>query len=883
VQNVFNDGNTTSIVSISLSCAVGAVTNSPQNVTGSGPATFTVTDVPADGTTCTASDDTALSGYTESDNCSGVVLTANGSATCTITNTLNTATITVTKTYSDSSTAAVSAGGLHTCALTTVGGVKCWGTNDFGQLGDGTFTSRTTPVDVPGLASGVAAVSAGYFHTCALTTAGGVKCWGANASGQLGDGTIYDRRTPVGVSGLSSGVAAISLGLDHTCALTTVGGLKCWGYNDSGQLGDGTNTHRAAPVDVSGLTSGVAGVSAGGFHTCALTMAGGVKCWGYNFYGQLGDGATTNRATPVDVSGLSSGVAAVSAGQYHTCVLTTAGGVKCWGWNVHGQLGDGTFGDPACNCRNTAVDVSSLSSGGGAAVSAGYFHTCALTTAGGVKCWGDNSVGGLGDGTTTTHTTPVDVLGLSNGTATVSAGGFHTCVLTTAGGLKCWGANSQGQLGDGTTTGPQLCNGSPCSTTPVDVSGLPSGVIAGITLSCTGAGAITPSPTQSLTGNGSTIFTVTGFSLGSSCSATESTVPSGYVQTSNDCTAINLPLSAGGSPSCTITNTLNTAAFTVTKVYSDGNTTAVVSIGLSCANGTVTNSPQNLTGGGTLTFHVSGDAPPDSCTASESGVPAGYTSDSPCSGTITGAPAGGGSCSITNTLNTAISTVTKVFSDGNTITAVSVNLTCANGTVTDSPQSVTGSGSATFHIKGDTPPGSCTAAEKVPTGYTGSGSPAGACLGTITGAPSGSSSCTITDTPTGRHDVGVAGQGLGFNAPTTVKAGHATAIHIRLQNFGSVTETQIGYRVAATCSGTCTGTISLSAGCSGSVGPVAPGATFVVEANCTATPTTTGDVWLLTLMVIHGGADGGPPCTTNDGAIDVNNTNNIGVTKVTVT
>ena len=149
-------------------------------------------------------------------------------------------------------------------------------------------------------------------------------------------------------------------------------------------------------------------------------------------------------------------------------------------------------------------------------------------------------------------------------------------------------------------------------------------------------------------------------------------------------------------------------------------------------------------------------------------------------------------------------------------------------------------------------------------------------------APSGSSSCTITDTPTGRHDVAVAGYGLGFNAPNTVKAGHASAAHIRVQNFGSVTETQIGYRVAATCSGACTGTISLS-GCSGTVGPVAAGATFVVEASCTATPTTTGDVWLLTLMVIHCGADGGPPCTTNDGAIDVNNSNNVAVTKVTVT
>jgi len=130
--------------------------------------------------------------------------------------------------------------------------------------------------------------------------------------------------------------------------------------------------------------------------------------------------------------------------------------------------------------------------------------------------------------------------------------------------------------------------------------------------------------------------------------------------------------------------------------------------------------------------------------------------------------------------------------------------------------------------------------------------------------------------------VGVAGHGLGFNAPNTVKAGHTIAIHIRIQNFGSVTETQVGYMVVATCSGTCTGTVTLSAACTGTVGPLAPGATKVVN-GCTATPTHAGDVWLLTLMVIHCGADGGPPCTTNDGAIDANNSNNVAVTKVTVT
>ena len=356
--------------------------------------------------------------------------------------------------------AAVSAGG-HTCALTTAGGLKCWGRNFEGEVGDGTQVTRTTPVDVVGLTSGVGAVSAGNFHTCAVTTTGGLKCWGSNSSFQLGDGTTTQRITPVDVVGLTSGVAAVSAG-HHTCALTTTGGLKCWGSNQFGSLGDGTTTNSTTPVDVVGLTSGVGAVS-GGVHTCAaVTTAGGLKCWGRNFLGQLGDGTTTNRTTPVDVTGLNRGVAAVSAGRDHTCALTTAGGLKCWGLNGSGELGDGTT-----TTRTMPVDVAGLASGV-AAVSAGAHHTCAVTTAGGLKCWGANAFGQLGDGTNTGRTTPVDVSGLTSGVAAVAAGNSHTCAVTAAGGLKCWGANG-GRLGDGTTTSRN---------TPVDVVGLTSGVAA---------------------------------------------------------------------------------------------------------------------------------------------------------------------------------------------------------------------------------------------------------------------------------------------------------------------------------------------------------------------------------------------------------------------
>jgi alpha-tubulin suppressor-like RCC1 family protein len=389
-----------------------------------------------------------------------------------------------------------------TCALTTGGGVKCWGNNAAGQLGDGTTTNKTTPVNVSGLTSGIVQVSVGARHACALTTSGGVKCWGDNSAGRLGDGTTTNRTTPVDVSGLTSGVAWVSAGGEHTCAVTTGGGAKCWGENSAGRLGDGTAIDRTTPVNVSSLTSGVAQISAGGFHTCALTTGGGVKCWGSRSISQLGigdppfpAGCTTSPAqctTPVDVTGLTSGVAQISAGDFHTCALTTGGGAKCWGSHVNGQLGIGDPPFPAgCSTSparcTTPVDVTGLTSGV-AQISAGFSHTCALTTGGGAKCWGNPSTGqlGIGDppfpaGCSTSParcTTPMDVSGLTSGVAQIWTG-RHTCALTTGGGAKCWGSHSSGQLGIGAPPFPAGCTtATPQCTTPVDVSGLTSGVAA---------------------------------------------------------------------------------------------------------------------------------------------------------------------------------------------------------------------------------------------------------------------------------------------------------------------------------------------------------------------------------------------------------------------
>jgi alpha-tubulin suppressor-like RCC1 family protein len=195
------------------------------------------------------------------------------------------------------------------------------------------------------------AIAAGAAHTCALTAGGGVKCWGFNSQGQIGNGTINDALSAVDATGMTTGVAAITAAYDHSCALTTVGGIKCWGNNGWGQLGTGDTTDHRTAVDVAGIASGAVAVTAGGSvewvggsHTCALVVGGGVKCWGANEFGQLGNGNTANAYAPVDVAGLIAGATTVSAGTNHTCAVTTGGAVKCWGSNRGGQLGNGIAG-----------------------------------------------------------------------------------------------------------------------------------------------------------------------------------------------------------------------------------------------------------------------------------------------------------------------------------------------------------------------------------------------------------------------------------------------------------------------------------------------------------------------------------------------------------
>ncbi len=326
-----------------------------------------------------------------------------------------------------SGVAAVTAGDYHTCALLGDGTVWCWGSNINGQLGNGAPLSAgsdsPTPVPVSGtfgvgVLSGVTAVAAGGQHTCARLGDRTVRCWGNNDYGQLGNNTTTTSSTPVPVSGLTT-ATAIAAGSNHTCAVLGNGTAQCWGDNHRGQGGHWLAVYTRVPVTVNGpsgvgVLSGVTAVTAGGVHTCALLGGGTLQCWGGNDYGQLGNGDSgfgVYSPFPVPVSGPSgvgvlSGVTAVTAGGVHTCALLGGGTLQCWGGNDSGQLGNGV----TSYTQPTPVAVGGLPGVTVTVVEGGYNYTCAVLGDGTVRCWGNNASGQLGNGTTANWTLPIGVV-----------------------------------------------------------------------------------------------------------------------------------------------------------------------------------------------------------------------------------------------------------------------------------------------------------------------------------------------------------------------------------------------------------------------------------------------------------------------------------------
>lgn len=356
----------------------------------------------------------------------------------------------------------LAAGEAHTCALTSAGAVLCWGANEYGQLGDGNTANPLTPVAVTGLSSGVVSISAGYDSTCALTGAGAVWCWGYNGMGQLGDGTFTQTSTPVRVLDSTgnaplSGIVGISAGQYHTCAVTNDGAALCWGDNAKGELGNGTEVGSNLPVAVSRLSSGVGSISAGSRFTCATTIAGGAWCWGEGDSGQLGNGASVDSSTPqavLDSTGITplSGLVAISAGFADTCALTSGETVFCWGANDSGQLGNNSIGAQSKSPVEVLDSTGNSALSGVVAIAGGRGDICAVVNGGAALCWGNNEYGQLGNGTVTDSTAPAPVSGLSSGVQAIAAGSQHACAATSVGAAQCWGENTQGQLGIGSTT-----------------------------------------------------------------------------------------------------------------------------------------------------------------------------------------------------------------------------------------------------------------------------------------------------------------------------------------------------------------------------------------------------------------------------------------------
>jgi alpha-tubulin suppressor-like RCC1 family protein len=367
----------------------------------------------------------------------------------------------------------VDAGGFHNCALLRSGAVRCWGDNFYGQLGygntevvgDDETPDSAGPVKLGGKA---VAISGGEHHSCALLRGGAVRCWGDNTYGQLGYGNTEkigddEAAASAGPVQLGGKAVAISAGANHTCALLRGSAVRCWGLGSEGELGygnaddigDDETPGSVGPVKLGGKA---VAISAGSNYTCALLEGGAVRCWGYNFYGQLGYGNTDNIGddeTPASVGPVKLGgkAVAISGGGDHTCATLGGGAVRCWGDGSLGMLGYG-------NTDNIGNDETPLSAGpvelGGKAVaiSAGQEHACALLVGGLVRCWGYGGEGQLGyddtedvgDDETPLSAGPVQ---LGEKAVAISAGALHTCALLDNGAVRCWGRANFGQLGYG--------------------------------------------------------------------------------------------------------------------------------------------------------------------------------------------------------------------------------------------------------------------------------------------------------------------------------------------------------------------------------------------------------------------------------------------------
>ncbi|NTF17436.1 hypothetical protein G6L37_03290 [Agrobacterium rubi] len=351
------------------------------------------------------------------------------------------------------SVARVTATDQSSCLLTADGDIKCWGSNNSGRLGNGGTVSSSVPVAASRLTGKYRDISGGYSgFVCAIRVDDTVWCWGRGSSGQLGNGVAVTSPNAVQVSGLTD-VRAISSGYSHACAVRNNGSMWCWGLGIA--VGYGSTTNVSVPTAVKGMDSGVVSIASGNGYSCASKNDGSVWCWGQNGNGRLGDGTTVSRLEPVAVKNIRD-VISLTAGYDHTCATKVDKTVMCWGFSVLGQLGNG----PTSGDFPTPQEVLGLTDT--YFLTTGDHHSCAIKTDRTVMCWGSNSNGQIGNGTTVDANVPVTVEGMTGVSSITTTGYHHSCAVKMDGSVWCWGENNWGQIGDG--TGNQ-------TTRPVRVSG----------------------------------------------------------------------------------------------------------------------------------------------------------------------------------------------------------------------------------------------------------------------------------------------------------------------------------------------------------------------------------------------------------------------------
>jgi alpha-tubulin suppressor-like RCC1 family protein len=348
---------------------------------------------------------------------------------------------------------AITAGQSHTCAINPSGALRCWGSSSNGELGnDGSTASSNVPITphdgtTINLNTGIVATAAWYYGACATMSTGAEYCWGYNPYGQLGNNLKTSTYKPVQVSGISTGVLPAGGGYyGGNCVLLKSGAVSCWGYDEYGGVCQGsiTFTDFLTPQTTQ-VTSGAIGLygSSTNFYgqICQVTAGGAASCWGEGYY-TLGDGTTYESGSPVTIKNVSN-VASIANGEENSCVVMKDGTMKCWGWGAYGQNGDGSTTTTYQPSTTTSASVTGIIQ-----ACVGYEHTCVVTSAGAVKCVGYNGSGQLGNGSTSSSTTWVTPI--ASGAISVACGGSHTCALMSNGTAECWGANGSGQLGDGT-------------------------------------------------------------------------------------------------------------------------------------------------------------------------------------------------------------------------------------------------------------------------------------------------------------------------------------------------------------------------------------------------------------------------------------------------